>query len=138
MAGELLERPTRAFSDATPAAYDLMRERIDSGSLGASAFVGTTFPAAVGAIRACWERGLMAGKDVSICTINIEAPARYMTPSVTGLDTPNLSKLLSHCFDWFAEERKWAGTKRMEPTRCEFVEGESTGPVVCQSSLRSA
>ncbi len=138
MTGELLECPTEAFSDATPAAYELMRERLDQGPLEASAFVGTTFPAAVGAIRACWERGLVAGKDVSICAINIEAPARYMTPSVTGLDTPNLSKLLSQCFDWFADERKWTTARRLEPTRCEFVEGESTGPALRRSSLRSA
>jgi DNA-binding LacI/PurR family transcriptional regulator len=126
LTGELLERPTRTFADATPAAYDLMREQLDQGPLQATAFVGTTFPAAVGAMRACWERGLVAGRDVSVCAINIESPARFMTPSVTGLDTPNLSKLLQQCFDWFTGDRKWTGTKRLEPARAEFVRGEST------------
>jgi hypothetical protein len=104
-----------------------MSELLKQGPLKSTAFVGTTFPAAVGAIRACWERGLVVGKDVSICAINIEAPARFMTPSVTGLDTPNLSNLLGKCFDWFTDDCNWTGTRRLEPTRSEFVQGESTG-----------
>jgi DNA-binding LacI/PurR family transcriptional regulator len=130
MSGELLERPTRSFQDATPAAYDAMCELLDKGLVQSTAFVGTTFPAAVGAMRACWEHGLTVGKDISICAINIESPARFMTPSITGLDTPNLSKSLGKCFDWFSDDRDWTGTKRLEPGRAEFVQGESTGPVL--------
>jgi DNA-binding LacI/PurR family transcriptional regulator len=133
MTGELLERPTPSFGDAIPAAHDAMRDLLEHGPLKSTAFVGTTFPAAVGAIRACWERGLVVGKDVSICAINIESPARFMTPSVTGLDTPNLSNLLGKCFDWFTEEWDWTGTRRLEPGRAEFVQGESTGRVPKQT-----
>lgn len=129
MTGELLERPTRSFADATPAGYELMRELLQQGPLQSSAFVGTTFPAAVGAIRACWERGLVVGQNVSICAINIEAPARFMTPSVTGLDTPKLTKLLARCFDWFTDDHDWSGTKCLEPNRAEFYLGESTGAI---------
>ena len=127
LSGELLERPTRSFGDATAAAYEVMRDLLQEGPLPSTAYVGTTFPAAVGAIRACWEKGLTVGKDVSICAINIEAPARFMTPAISGLDTPNLSKVLGRCFDWFTRERPWAGTCRLEPTRADFVQGESTG-----------
>ena len=129
MTGELLERPTRSFEDATPAAYKVVRELLEKGPLKSTAFVGTTFPAAVGAIRACWEHGLVVGKDLSICAINIESPARFMTPSVTGLDIPNLAKSLGQCFDWFTTDSDWEGTKRLEPSRAEFVHGESTGPI---------
>jgi DNA-binding LacI/PurR family transcriptional regulator len=129
IAGELHERPTRSFDDATPAAYEIVRDLVDSRSLGATAFVGTTFPAAVGAIRACYERGLVVGRDVSICAINIESPARFMTPRVTGLDTPDLSKVLRQCFDWFAGEREWTGTRRLAPGRAHLVLGESTGRI---------
>lgn len=125
--GELLERPTQSYGDTTRAAYEIMRERLDNGSLAATAFVGTTFPASVGAMRACWERGLTIGKDVSICAINVEAPSQFMTPSITGLETPNLTKLLRQCFDWFAEGQEWTGPKRLEPRRAEFIEGESAG-----------
>jgi DNA-binding LacI/PurR family transcriptional regulator len=129
LGGELLERPTRSFSDATPAAYDVMRELLEQGPLQSTAFVGTTCPAAIGAMRACWERGLTVGQDVSICAINIESPAQFMTPSVTGLETPKLAKLLGQCFDWFTTDGDWTGTKRLEPARAEFIEGESTGSV---------
>jgi DNA-binding LacI/PurR family transcriptional regulator len=78
-------------------------------------------------MRACYEHGLVVGRDVSICTMNIEAPARFMTPSVTGLDTPNLHKLLGQCFDWFSDNDDWEGTRRLEPSRPKFFKGESTG-----------
>ncbi|HWB54130.1 MAG TPA: substrate-binding domain-containing protein, partial [Tepidisphaeraceae bacterium] len=126
MSGELHERQTRSFEDATPAAYDQMRELLDMGPLESTAFVGTTFPAAVGAMRACWERKLTVGQDVSICAVNIESPARFMSPSVTGLDTPKLSRLLAQCFDWFTNDIEWVGPKLLEPTRAELFHGEST------------
>lgn len=129
LSGELIERPTDSFGDATLAAYELMQDVLRRGPLEAGAFVGTTFPAAVGAIRACWEHGLMAGKDISICAINIEPSARFRTPSVTGLDTPNLSRQLRQCFDWFTEDRDWNNSYLLEPNRAEFVDGESTGSV---------
>lgn len=129
LSGDLLDRPTRSFQDATPAAYEAMKEALEQGQLTSTAYVGTTFPAAVGAIRACWEKGLTVGKDVSICAINIESPSRFMTPSVTGLDMPNLSKLLGQCFEWFTDDYDWTGIKRLEPSRAEFVQGESTGPM---------
>jgi DNA-binding LacI/PurR family transcriptional regulator len=138
--GELHERATRSFGDATLAAYEVMRERlerIDQSSLEGTAFVGTTFPAAVGAIRACWERGLVAGRDVSIAAINVEAPGRFMTPSVTGLDTPNLSKLLRQCFDWFTQDQPWTGSYLLEPARAEFFRGESTGRTADHLSPRA-
>lgn len=127
LTGQLHDHPTRSFADATPGAYDAMLSLLEAGSLEATAFIGTTFPAAVGAMRACWEKGLRVGKDVSICAINIEPPARFMTPSVTGLDTPNLTKLLRRCFDWFTGDQEWSGIKRLEASRAQFVEGESTG-----------
>jgi DNA-binding LacI/PurR family transcriptional regulator len=127
IAGELLENQTRSFGDATPAAYEVMGKLLDEGPLKSAAFVGTTFPAAVGAMRACWERGLVVGRDVSICAVNVEWPAKFMTPAVTGLVTPNLSKLLRRCFDWFTSDQEWIGSKRLEPNRASFTEGESVG-----------
>jgi DNA-binding LacI/PurR family transcriptional regulator len=128
LTGELFERPTRSFEDAMAVAYQLMCETLAAGPLKATALVGTTFPAAVGAMRACWEKGLVVGKDISICAINIESPAKYMTPSVTGLDTPDLTKLLHQCFDWFSSDGEWTGSMCMQPNSAHFVIGESTAP----------
>ena len=127
LSGELHEQPTRSFNDATPAACELMRNLLAKGPLKSTAIVGTTFPAAVGAMRACWERGMVVGKDVSICAVNIEWPGTFMSPAVTGLATPNLSRLLRRCFDWFTSKQEWQGSKRLEVVNAEFFEGESTG-----------
>ncbi len=128
LSGELHEQPTRSFNDATPAAHELMRGILERGALRSTAIVGTTFPAALGALRACWERGLVIGKYLSICSVNIEWPSPFMTPAITGLTTPNLSKLLRRCFAWFASNRPWEGPRRLEAANAEFFQGESTGP----------
>jgi DNA-binding LacI/PurR family transcriptional regulator len=125
--GEFWENAAPSFSDPTPFAYEGMKQLLAKGPLKATAFVGTTFPAAVGAMRACWDHGLIVGKDVSICSINIESPARFIVPSVTGLDMPDLSKLLRDCFEWFNSDHPWEGPKNLGPARAELFAGESTG-----------
>lgn len=129
MAGELRENAAPSFSDPTPFAYKMMRRLLKHEQPKATAFVCTTFPAAIGAVRACWEQGLVVGKDVSICAVNIEAPARFMTPSVTGLDTPDISGLLGQCLDWFTADRPWTGSRCLEPAKANFFKGESTAPI---------
>jgi DNA-binding LacI/PurR family transcriptional regulator len=128
LSGDLHEQPTRSFSDATPVARELMHRLLEGGLLKSTAIVGTTFPAAVGAMRACWERGLTVGKYVSICAVNVEWPSGFMTPAVTGLATPDLSRLLRRCFEWFTSSRPWEGMRRLEVANAEFFKGESTGP----------
>lgn len=127
LSGELIEQPTRSYQDATPAAHELMRKVLEQGPLKSTAIVGTTFPAAVGAMRACWEQGLMIGKYLSICSVNIEWPSPFMTPAVTGLAMPNLSRLLRRCFEWFSSSAPWEGSRRLEPSTAELFVGESTG-----------
>ena len=124
--GRLWERAAASFSDPTPAAVAQAHEMLAGG--GVTAVVGTTFPAAVGAARACYERGLTVGRDVSVAAVNVESPARFMTPSVAGLDTPDLADVLRRCFDWFATHKPWAGPLRLEPAEPRLFVGESTGP----------
>lgn len=126
LAGELHEHAAPSFGDPMPFAREVMKRILNQSGPKATAFVGTTFPAAVGAVRACWEHGLAVGKDVSVCAINIESPARFMTPSITGLDTPDMVALLRHCFEWFTADRAWKGPLCLEPQRAEFFTGEST------------
>ena len=126
VAGELHERAAPTFTDPTPYAFEEMSAVLRKSPVKATCFVATTFPAAVGAIRACWEQKRAVGTDLSVCAMNIEAPARFMTPSITGLDTPDLSKVLHRCFDWFTNEKPWAGPLRLEPTEPMLFEGEST------------
>jgi hypothetical protein len=125
--GELHDDPAPVFTDPTIVAYRLMSKLLDSGSSQATAYIGTTCPAAIGAIRACYERDIEVGKDLSVCAVNLEPPAEFFCPSITGLNTPDLSGELGKCFEWFASDKKWRGSKLLEPENSNLFEGESTG-----------
>lgn len=124
--GELHDDPAPVFSDPTIVAYRLMSRLMDEGHSQATAFIATTCPAAIGAIRACYERDIVIGKDLSICAVNLEPPAEFFCPSITGLNTPDLSGELGKCFEWFASDKKWRGPKLLEPQDSNLFEGEST------------
>ena len=67
------------------------------------------------------------GKDLSICAINIEPPAEFFCPSITGLNTPDLSDVLGKCFDSFLNHEMWRGPRLLEPKESTLFKGESTG-----------
>ena len=125
--GDLWDDPAPVFTDPTIVAYRQMSRLIDEQQSKATAFIGTTCPAAIGAIRACWERDIRVGKDLSVCTVNIEPPAEFFCPSITGLNTPDLSEVLGQCFDWFGSRLSWRGPELLEPKESILFEGESTG-----------
>ncbi len=128
--GELFDTPTVSFGDPTATAYDTMRQLLQKNK-AMSALVCTTQPAALGAMRACYEAGITVGKNLSICTINNEPTGRFFCPSLTGLDMPDVSDLLERCFDWFATaEGPFPGELRMETTELSLFKGESTGPAL--------
>jgi hypothetical protein len=56
--GALHDDPAPVFSDPTILSYRMMSRLIDSRKSQATAFIATTCPAAIGAIRAGYERGL--------------------------------------------------------------------------------
>ena len=124
--GTLHDEPAEVFTDPTIVAYNMMSWLQDQGHIEATAFVGTTCPAAIGAIRACYERGIEVGKSLSIAAMNLEPPAEFYCPSITGLNTPDLSSVLRKCFDWFASDNAWRGAKLIEPTDSTLHVGEST------------
>jgi len=129
VAGELQDDPAPVFTDPTIVAYRMMSRLLEKRKSKATAFVATTCPAAIGAIRACWERKIRVGSDVSICAINIEPPAEFFCPSITGLNTPDLSEILGGCLEWFASRSEvWRGAPLIEPKDPALFAGESTGP----------
>ncbi|WP_425399535.1 substrate-binding domain-containing protein [Aeoliella sp.] len=127
--GTLHDDPAPVFTDPTAVAYRLMSGIIERDEIDCTAFIGTTCPAAVGAIRACYEADIEVGNDLSIAAVNLEPPAEYFCPSITGLMTPDLSEVLAECFDWFASARQWRGTRLLEPRKSNLFKGESTGKV---------
>jgi DNA-binding LacI/PurR family transcriptional regulator len=130
--GDLRDDPAPEFTDPTIVAYRLMSRLVENRESRATAFIGTTCPAAIGAIRACWERDIRVGADLTIWTVNIEPPAEFFCPSITGLNTPDLSEVLGRCFDWFSSRvSAWRGPELMEPKDSVLFEGESTGKSNC-------
>lgn len=127
--GELWDSPAPSFTDPTPFARDLLGHLVDANQVRATALLCTTFPAALGSVRAAWERDHVVGRDLSICTMNIEYPARYCSPSITGLDMPDLSSVLTRCFNWFSGARSWRGRLLLAPPDPVFFAGESTAHV---------
>ena len=126
--GRLHDDPAPIFTDPTIVANRLMSRIVDGRQSDATAFMATTCPAAIGAIRACYERDIKVGKDLSICAVNLEPPAEFFCPSITGLNTPELSDELGKCFEWFASDKAWwAPTLLLEPKTSNLFEGESTG-----------
>lgn len=134
--GVLWDDPAPLFTDPTIAAYRLMTRLLDEKKIAATAIVTTTCPGAIGAMRACWLKGIAVGKDVSIASVNIEPPAEFFCPSITGLATPDLTKILGGCFEWFASRQEtWMGPKLLEPRDSVIFKGESAGPVGLSRSL---
>ncbi|TWT77250.1 Bacterial regulatory protein, gntR family [Posidoniimonas polymericola] len=125
--GELHDDPAPVATDPTIVAYRLMSRLLDQRQVEATAFIGTTCPAAIGAIRACYERGLAVGSDLSIAAVNLEPPAEFFCPSITGLNTPELTGVLAKCFDWFAGTSSWRGRMLLEPSGSALFAGESAG-----------
>jgi len=110
--------------------YDAMLRLLDRGPLKATALLCTTGPGAIGAMRAMHERGIKVGKDVSICAVNDEGLGRYLVPTLTALEMPDLVSYMSVCIQWMSRgEKEWVGPLRMQPEDVPMFIGESTGPI---------
>jgi DNA-binding LacI/PurR family transcriptional regulator len=125
--GRLWDDPAEVFTDPTVRAYGLMKRLLADGALAATALVGTTCPAAIGAIRACWEHDVQVGQELSICSVNIEPPAEFFCPSITGLSTPGIAEVLDQCCEWFLRRRPLGDRLLLEPSQSVLFKGESTG-----------
>jgi DNA-binding LacI/PurR family transcriptional regulator len=129
--GHLWNVPVPAYSDPTQHAFETMRDILAKPLHPLSAIVCTTQPAAIGAMRACFEAGVRVGRDLSLCTVSNEPTGRFFCPSLTGLDVPNLDPVIEQCFQWFGApaDASWPGALNIAPAQSRLLKGESTGPV---------
>jgi DNA-binding LacI/PurR family transcriptional regulator len=132
--GQLWDKPAPPYTDPTIISYNLMSKLLDENQTHATAMIGTTCPAAIGMMRACWERDYRVGKQISVCSMNIEPPAEFFCPSITGLNMPNISDVLETCADWmFGDSEAYSAATLLEPKETSLFEGESTGKPAGQS-----
>ncbi|AQQ70443.1 HTH-type transcriptional repressor YvoA [Limihaloglobus sulfuriphilus] len=110
-------------------AYKQMLTIIDSGRFRSTALFCTTAPAAIGAMRAFMDRGVVVGRDVSVCVINDEGIARYYNPSITSIEMIDPSPYLKVCIDRIRHpSSSWTGSLLLQPSEAAIYKGESTGP----------
>lgn len=125
--GELCNHPDASYGDPPKHAYEVMAKRLRQGPLKSTAIICVTMPAALGVMRALYEKGLRIGKDISVCAINDEGVCAYLCPSLTATRMPDALPYLGVCIDWMAGA-DYAGPILSQPAEVPLFIGESTGP----------
>jgi len=126
--GSLINEPDVSYGDPARRGYEAMSQRLAEGPLNATAVMCVTMPAALGAMRAMYERGLQVGKDISLCAANDEGLASYLCPSLTATRMPDPAPYLKTCLNWM-RDADYVGPLLMRPVEVPLFIGESTGPV---------
>ncbi|NLX05996.1 MAG: LacI family transcriptional regulator [Phycisphaerae bacterium] len=128
--GTLFDEPVRVYHSPIRGACETVRRLLDAGELkpNAALFCVTT-SAALGALRAIYEKGLKAGKDISVCSAEDGADvAPYLTPALTCLRDRDPKPYLGVCVDWILRGgENWVGPLAVQPADAMVFEGETTG-----------
>lgn len=127
--GDLVDEPVAPYEHPTPQGYRAASRLLDAGWRGA--WVCTTLGTAVGANRACFERQIQVGREISMCAINGAGLSPWQCPSLTSLELPDIQPLLLKCIDWIARGGKpsqWRRPLCLQPDEVNLFIGESTGP----------
>jgi hypothetical protein len=131
--GRLFNEPVPVYRSPMQGAYETVKRLLTSGELKPhdTVFCVTT-TAAMGAIRAIYEKGLNVGKDISICSAEDGADiAPYLTPALTCLRDRDPHPYLGQCVDWMlGGGRDWIGPFAVEPPEALVFPGETVGPFV--------
>ena len=76
------------------------------------------------------EEQIQIGTDVSVCAVNDEGLGRYLVPSLTAIEMPDLVPQLTLCAQWMIRGGTgWIGSLLMQPAEAPLFVGESVGPV---------
>jgi DNA-binding LacI/PurR family transcriptional regulator len=126
--GRLINAPVAMSTFPYGQARQVMAQVLEAGDFTASALVGITLPAAIGALRAFHTHGLRAGEQVSVCAMDSEDLAPYLTPSITTLEDADPTPYIEISLDWMAGGGGWTGPLLMGPRDLRVIARESTGP----------
>ena len=128
--GPLLSEPIAPFGDPMPKAHVLMgRALADHPEV--TAWLCLTLEAVRGAIRAVHDAGMVAGREVSLCSIDGQGQEDYLVPSLACIATVDPTPYLAIGLDWMlaGQRRPWPGALHFTPVENRFHPGESLGPV---------
>ena len=77
------------------------------------------------------RRGLQVGRAISVCAVNDEMLAPWLSPTLTSLRMPDAEDLLTRCIKWIMSGGKdWEGSLLLSPDDVPLYIGESTGPTM--------
>ena len=128
--GQLVDEPVPLYDHAIVRAHEVMSRLLRGGGLECDAFFVTTTDAAKGVIRALWDHGVAIGRDFRVASIGDEGNVRYMTPSLTAIEPPDLARLARQTLSWIQSSDRSAprALKVGEETPRLFI-GETTRTV---------
>lgn len=116
VAGELLEVPIPPFVNPMRAAHAALGTALAAGRMRGSALFCTDELAAIGACRALHEHGRRPGHDVAVGTFGGDELCRFLVPSLTALEYPDLVPYLRIYTACLAGGRRtWSGPLLMSP-----------------------
>lgn len=124
--GELHNYPVEPFRSAARGAYDAFLKLIDNG-LHSTAYFCPTSDQVRGVFKACHDRGVRVGSDVSICGFGEPATAELMVPSLTTVANDDPQPYLRMGLQWIKQQgRDWDKPLVLEPAKATLQIGEST------------
>lgn len=124
--GRLINDPVHAYGDPIPHAYQVMNG-ILGGEAKETAWFCITAPAAIGAMRAMLDHGLMPGRDLAVCAASGERIASLLNPPLTALEPMDPIRFIDYCFDWMSSGgTPWQGPLLMQPAEVPLIIREST------------
>lgn len=105
------------YSSPYEASYEAMKRKLALEDRDFSAVIGVTAPAAIGAMRALSEAGILPGKDVAVCAVNGEGWSQYLCPSLTALEVPEIQPCIQICLEWMRDSTAgWIGPLLLQPS----------------------
>ena len=127
-AGNLINDPVEPYELTVVHAHRVLTNLMRSNRLRSTALLCTTEATAIGAMRAITDQGLKVGRDISVCAVDDDGLAQYLTPSLTALKMPQVDAYFSVCLKWMmGGGKQWAGSLCLRPATIELFKGESTG-----------
>jgi len=137
--GRLICEPVPSYGDSVARSYETMSKFLQARKPDFTAILSVTAATAMGAMRAMLDAGVRIGHDVSIGAINDEGLARYLNPTLTATQIPDIEPFLEVAVEWIQQRKPdWGAPMVLQPSNVPLYIGQSTGPCpVTQQSQES-
>ena len=126
--GRLHNFPVESFKNPVLKAYSVALESLDSRDFDATALFCSSVDTATGLLRACYEKGVRVGKDLSVCSFGEPDRAGMLIPSLTVVNRPPPDPEIDAIIEQFMHISDDPDRLMFRPESEELLLGESTAP----------